>query len=119
MNLNEIKQAIAEMSPEDFTSVVEIVEERKVVFRKQEIAEFIKKINIGTYASYMRGKVEIIGEIVAINKKNVFLEISEGDKVHKRTLAFEDIFRLYAERPLSEEIVVDTTSKKPARHAKR
>lgn len=112
MNVNEIKQAIVEMNPVDFKLLTEVVEERKVFFRKQEIAELIKKVSIGSYASYMRGKVEIVGEIVAMNKKNLFLETADG---HKRTLSYEDIFNVYAERPNGAKVEnkpKDKTTKK-------
>lgn len=112
MNVNEIKQAIVEMKPEDFKLLTEVFEERKIFFRKQEIAELVKKVRIGSYASYMRGKVEVVGEIVAMNKKNLFLETADG---HKRTLEYEDIFNVYVERPNVAKVEIkpkNTTTKK-------
>lgn len=105
MNMNEIKVEIMKLNENEFTELVKVVEEKKADYRKKEIAELIKKIGIGTYASYLRGKVEVIGEVAAMNKKYLFLEMKEGNETHKRTLAYEDVYKVYDMKPVAQKPV--------------
>ena len=97
MNMNEMTETIEKMNNVDFEKLVELVAIRKNVQKKQELADMVKKITLGSFVSYMRGKAEVVGEVVAVSKKAIFLETTDG---HKRTLAFEDVFKVYPERPV-------------------
>jgi hypothetical protein len=98
MNANEIGNAVKDMNRQDLDVIRNIVEERSAVLRKQEVDSLVKTVALGTYASYLKGSSEILGEVVAMTRKSVVLEVSKGDRVSKKTLAWEDIKKSYRTR---------------------
>lgn len=56
MNMNELTTIVAEMDRNDFAKLLQIIDEKKEFFRKLEALEMQKKVGIGKFVCYKRGK---------------------------------------------------------------
>ena len=99
MNVIEIGNAVRDMNRRDLDLIRNIIEEQLAILRKQDAATLVKSVALGTYASYFDGTSEIFGEVVALNKKYVVLEVSEGTRMRKKLIGWEEIEKSYRTRP--------------------
>lgn len=99
MNVKEAVGLVVTMNKSDIETLRKVMDERFSELRQQEIANLFKTVSIGTYASYVVGGKETIGEVVSLNRKGVAIEVKDGDKARRKSLAWKDITNTYPTRP--------------------
>jgi hypothetical protein len=99
MNVKETVGMVTTMNKADIETLRKALDERFVELRQQEIANLFKTVSIGTFASFSKAGTETIGEVVSLNRKGVSIEIQEGEKTRRKSLAWKDITNTYPKRP--------------------
>lgn len=113
MNVKEAIGMVATLSKVDIDTFQKALDERFTELRQTEIANLFKTVNIGTFVSSLSGGKEIIGEVVSLNRKGVALEIQEGAKTRRKSVAWKDIMNTYPTRPEGLHAPIGVPKKRP------
>lgn len=99
MNFDVIEKEIKEMSKGDFGKLQAMVYAREQVQRENELAGLRKRLHIGSIIGYMGKEGKRYHKVLSISAAHVSFEVRNGDKAHRRTLAYEKILEVLDKMP--------------------
>lgn len=99
MTAAEIIPNVKTLNRQDIDALRKSVEERHATLRTQEVAGLFKTVLIGTWASYMKGGNEVVGEVVSTNKKAVVINFPDGEKVKRKSIPWDEVHKTYQTKP--------------------
>ena len=99
MNIEVMEKEIKEMSKGDFGKLQAMVYAREEAQRENELAGMRKKLHIGSIIGYMGKEGKRYHKVLSISAAHVSFEVRNGDKAHRRTLAYDKILEVLDKMP--------------------
>lgn len=104
MNIEAMEKEIKDMSKGDFSKLQALVYAREQAQRDAELNVMRKKLHIGSIIGYLGKNGKRYHKVLSISESHVSFEVRNGDKAHRRTLAYDKILEVLDKMPESAEV---------------